>query len=338
MATTIPDAFVNAVLPFDSLPRASFAGFEFPCSRIEVSCSLRNHVHEYPHSPGGAPEKLGRKLYEFHFSVPLYDGSKLYPGAWSASLPSLRIIFEGGKSFDLVIPTVGTITAYCTSWKEVADPKSGRNGVMGDWSFREDQSDLFLVTNLLAQTSAGFQSNLQAYQKALADQQGRLAAARAAGVSSPDALLLAQIPSSSLSVLNQVSTGALAVLAALANAANFGYAVAALAGDLVTLCSQADDLPLWADDTRFPLLYALQDLWLSAQQLQTDALSVGVKVVEYVVPQPGMGVGAISTVIFGDSSHAIELLQINPITDPFFIPGGTPIKAFLFAPQSQGAT
>lgn len=338
MATTIPDAFLSFTAPFDSLPRASFAGFEFPCSRIEVTCSLRDHVHEYPHSPGGAPEKLGRKLYEFHFTVPFYQGSKLYPLLWPETLASLRIIFEGGKSFDLVVPTIGTITAYCTTWREVADPKNGRNGVTAEFSFREDQSDLFLVQNLITQTTAGMSSNFQAYQQALLDQQERLADALAAGVSSPDDLLLAQIDASDLAVLNQVISVSLQVLAALADASNFGYAVAALAGDLVTACVQADDLALWADPTRFPLLYALHNLWLNAQQLQIDALSVGVKVVLYTVPQPGLGIGAISTAIFGDTSHAIELLQINPITDPFFIAGGTTIKAYLFAPQTQGAT
>jgi hypothetical protein len=59
--------------PFDQLQAASFAGYIFPWSRIRVSCSLRDHVHIYPHAPGGQPEKLGRNLYEFHFTCPFHQ-------------------------------------------------------------------------------------------------------------------------------------------------------------------------------------------------------------------------------------------------------------------------
>lgn len=340
MATTIPTEFLDSGNKplFDTLPRASFDDLDFPVSRIVVTCSLRDHVHEYPHSPGGAPEKLGRKLYEFSLSCPFYTGSKLYPNLWPETLSALRLLFENQTSASLVIPTVGTITAYCTHWVETAEPKTGRNGVTVELSFREDQSDLFLVSNLLAQLSSGITSNTAAYAAALANQKGRLAAVRAAGVDFPDVLLLTQIDPTSLAALNLVLTVAGQVLTALAEAANFGFAVAALAADLVTVCSLAYDLPIWSDDTRFPLLYALGDLWLNAQQLQQDALSVGIQVVSYTVPQPGMGVGAISTALFGDASHAIDILQTNAIVDPFFVPGGTVIKAYLFTPPAQGAT
>ena len=338
MPTTIPDTALSFTQAFDTLPRAAFAGFEFPVSKVRVSCSLRDHVHEYPHTPGGAPEKLGRKLYEFHFESPFFQGMQRYPKLWPETLASLRIIFEGGQSFDLVVPTIGTITAYCTSWEETADPKAGRNGVTASFSFREDQSDLFLVTNLIAQTTAGFQTNNEAYQQALADQQERLADAYAAGVDDPDILLLTGISSSALSTLNQVVTVANQVLDALTAAAGFGFALASLAEDLVSACQTADALDLWADPTRFPLLDALHALWLSAQQLATDALSLGIKVVEYTVPQPGLPVGTISTAIYGDASHALEILQTNAIFNPFLVPGGTVIKAYLYAPQTQGAT
>jgi len=338
MPTAIPDGYLPSGQAFDSLPQASFFGVPFPVSKIELTCSLRDHIHEYPHSPGGAPEKLGRKLYEIHLTVPAYQGLAKYPTIWPDDYTGLRQRFETGKSGELVIPTVGTITAYCTSWREVADPKTGRNGITAELTFREDQADLFLVSSLIAQTSAGFGSNLAAYQQALDDQQARLADAYAAGVAYPDVLLLTSISASDLSLLTAVITAANLVTAALAEAASFGFAVAMLAEALVTTCQQADQASLWADPTYYPLLYALHDLWQNAQQLATDALSTGVRVVHYTVPQPGLGIGAISTAIYGDASHSIELLETNEIYDPFFVPGGTVLKAYLFAPQTQGAT
>ena len=85
---------------FDNLERASFAGYAFPVSDVEVTGGLRDHVHEYPHSPGGAPEKLGRKLYEFSFTSPMLAGFPRYPKLWPETAASLRIVFEGGAVLD----------------------------------------------------------------------------------------------------------------------------------------------------------------------------------------------------------------------------------------------
>lgn len=316
-------------LAFDSLEKAGFAGFIFPVSEITVTGGFRDHVHEYPHSPGGAPEKLGRKLYEFKFKCPFTQGLKGYPLLWPETLASLRIIFEGGRSFDLVVPTIGTITAYCTAWTETATPQKNRKGVEAEFTFREDQSEQFLVDKLVTKTVADAKGAVAAYQAALTDQRSRSDQAYAYLVQ-PDALMLAPIPPEEDALFDEVMSVAASLFAALATAVGFGFAIAELALSLAALCQNlCDNSQTLQDPTRWELLYALQQVWAAAQQVATQAKQTNVRRVEYAVPQT-MSIGQVSTAIYGDASHAMELLQMNAIASPFAVPRGTIVKAYVF--------
>lgn len=314
---------------FDALQKAEFAGFSFPTSEIKASCKMRDHVHVYPHSPGGAPEKLGRDLYEFRFRCPFKQGFKKYPNLWPETLASLRIIFEGGRSFDLVVPTIGTITAYCTSWEEVANPQKDRNGVDVDLVFREDQSEMFLVDKLVTKTVTNYQGAVQAYKTALNDQKGRKANALAS-LDNPDALMMTGIPVDELSALDEVLEVAEQVLGAVLTGVAFGLAIAELAAGLVALCRQVDAVSIALQDpTRSALVDALHGIWIAAQQIQQQATTTNVKRIDYEVPQL-MSVADISRAIWGDSSHAMELLQGNNLPNPFAVKAGTSVKAYVF--------
>lgn len=319
-------------LAFDGLQSAEFAGFKYPVSEITVTGGLRDHVHEYPHSPGGAPEKLGRKLYEFRMRCPFQQGLRGFPLCWPETLQSLRIIFEGGGTFDLVVPTVGTIQAYCVSWVETANFQRNRQGVEVELVFREDDSNLFLVTELITQTTANFGGVVANYKQALADQVAGPADA-AALLTAPDSLMLVKIPGGELATFNQILSDASAVLSAVDTVLEVGSAVVGLALGLVALCEQADATSsALQDPTRAPFLAAFLAVWAGAQKVAKDAQRLDVTVVEYVVPQPGLGVGAVSTAIYGDASHIIEILTSNQAANdnPFLIPGGTVIKAYRF--------
>lgn len=317
---------------FDTLQKASFAGFTFPVEKISAKGALRYYVHEYPHSPGGAPEKLGRKLYEWEMDAFFGQGFPLYPQLYPETLQSLRIIYDGGGSFDLVVPTFGKpITAFCTEWEETAEMRSGRTGVRVRFKFLEDQSNLFLVTELIAKSGATFASALANYAAALADQRGRAAAAQAL-LTQPDALMLAEIPATDLVMFEQVSTLGNGLLATISAAVGIGTAIVEAAAALVALCVLIDATATTFDDpTRYPLLIAFQDVWATAQTVQQDALNIQVNVVEYVVPTT-MSVSTISIAIYGDTTHASEIMQTNPevVDDPFAVPQGTVIKAYIF--------
>lgn len=321
---------------FDNLPKAAFAGFSFPVSKMSVTGALRDHVHEYPHSPGGAPEKLGRKLYEFKMSCPFKQGMKKYPQLWPETLASLRIIFEGGNSFDLVVPTIGTITAYCIAWNEETDPAKCRTGVDVDLTFREDQSNLFLVQSLITTSAANYNGALAGYQQALANQRGRAAAASAV-LTRPDSIMLKAIPFGDDALFDQILFAAEGLATALLTALEIGASVADLAFGLVNLCAVVDATATSLNDpTRYPLLYALHDVWQSAAKVAADAQNQQVRVVRYTVPML-MDVCAVSRAIYGDNTHAMDILATNPINDAFAIEAGTVLKAYVFTTSSGAA-
>ena len=60
--------------PFDLLKAMSFNGVAFPYKSYRVKGAFRKHIHEFPHIAGGAPEKLGRSLYEVSVSVDFTAG------------------------------------------------------------------------------------------------------------------------------------------------------------------------------------------------------------------------------------------------------------------------
>jgi hypothetical protein len=104
------------------LVQLSFAGIAFPYTEITMDGEMRHYVHEYPHAPGGLPEKLGRKLYAFDISVPFHGNliPPQYKGLWPENLASLVAQFEIGTTADLILPQIGApIRAFCTNWKRV---------------------------------------------------------------------------------------------------------------------------------------------------------------------------------------------------------------------------
>ncbi len=313
---------------FDLLQKAAFAGFIFPTSEIEVVGGLRDHVHEYPHSPGGAPEKLGRKLYEFRLKCPFYQGMKGYPLLWPETLASLRIIHEGGRSFDLVVPTVGTITAYCVSWTERANPRAGRNGVEVDLTYREDQSSLFLVDSLVSQSINGVTAAVPAFKAALAD-----------AISTPSALPLILPdpdidltspfpPADALALQALYDIGA--VLSDILLGIYEAVTVLEVATSLVSACETADATVGSLNQAHnSALLRAFRDLWAAGQSVVSDSLLTQTPVEYFTVPGGSvMSISEVSREIYGDNSHAIDLLKSNAIENAFAIRGGTRIKAY----------
>lgn len=324
-------------LAFDKLQKAGFVGYSFPVSEITVTGGLRDHVHEYPHSPGGAPEKLGRKLYEFKFKAFFQQGLRGYENLWPETLASLRVFFEAGRTDDLIIPTLGTVSAYCTAWIETARFKENRQGVEVDLTFREDDSNAFLIDELITKTTANYQGAVSSLQQAFAGQRDRAAQASAA-VDAPDILMLAPFPDVEIAAFEEVLSTANQVLGAIDTVLDIGSAVVDLALGLVGLCQNLDATSsVLQDPTRYPLLYALQAVWSAAQKLANDAQRQGVTVIHYTVPTV-MSVTDVSRAIYGDNEHAVDIMTCNALPDVFAIQPGTVIKAYQFTTEgSAGA-
>src|SRR5262249_28189814 len=134
---------------FDQLQRASFDGVPFPVESVDVTSDLRHHVHEYPHTAGGDPEKLGRSLYRIQMLGNFQATFRAYPKLWPEALTKLRKTFEAEKTADLVIPTIGTIKAFITKWRQRSTAKI-RSGEKVEIEFLEDQASAFLVEKQIA--------------------------------------------------------------------------------------------------------------------------------------------------------------------------------------------
>ena len=287
---------------YDSLQKAAFGDFEFPWSRLRISCSLRDHVHVYPHAPGGQPEKLGRNLYEFHFTCPFHGNLPKWPGLWPETLSSLRYLFESGETFDLVVPTIGTIKAYATKWDEEADVKR-RSGVGMEISFREDGSELYLTNELIAARAAATFAARKNFQQAIAD----------AGLEDSLFDKLAEFVADLERIKGRVEQEILMV--------------STKAESVVALCDRMAALPAFDLPANHAALDALRDLHFAALRLMLDAGKGQKPLTTYTVPGPfPMPVSLVSKRLYRDTARSLEIMRLNVLPDPLAILPGTTLR------------
>ena len=141
---------------FQNLSKASFDGIAFPVATYRLPAAFDHH--QYPHSPGGAVEKLGRELYRVRYGDlrPTRHGLRRQPLA-GRSVGSSRSM--GARSH------VGAHdsdhwrdSTYCKSWVERVTPATRQSGVEVELEFVEDQSQAFLVNSIIQITSTTLQS------------------------------------------------------------------------------------------------------------------------------------------------------------------------------------
>lgn len=290
---------------FDDLKHMSFAGIPFPVKSVRISGGIRDHVHEYPHSPGGAPEKLGRKLYEISAEAVFLQGliNPLWGSLWPQNLSTLRKLWEDQATRDLHIPTIGTIQAYAFNWEQVMDARI-RSGEMVSLRFREDQTAAFLTQSLIQTTARSFVDRAADFQIA-ADE-------------------LDPKPS----IFDAIQDAANSVLAFKDQADLYGNLVEAKLLGLTALLQAADRQVLELNDpVNHRLLDAMLGLWEAAVKLQQDLEETGAKLQEFVVPIQ-MSTSQAAASIFNDASRGGDILSLNALTDPFAIPAGTVLKYY----------
>lgn len=291
---------------FDQLPRASFDYIKFPVTKVQVTGGLRDHVHEYPHSPGGSPEKLGRKLYTFKLSTVFYD-NLLGPwdeNLWPGDLSDLFNRFEDGLTSVLTIPTLGDIKAYCVNWSKEMTFKA-RSGETAELEFREDQASAFLIEGLINVTA-----------KTLLSQ---------------STLLLNTATSLGYKDIFQSIADQIAVISNLADQAEMydvvlSQKVAAINHQIGRLNAT---LGLLNDPLNALLLESLLDTWQLTAKLEADIARQAVTMIPFVVPGGRtMSVNDVSRIVYGDTTRAMEILQLNAIDDPFRISAGKLLRVY----------
>ncbi len=289
---------------FDQLQRASFGGIEFPYKELDIAGAIREHEHEYPHAPGAALEKLGRKLYEIRFKSPFHETFRKYPKLWSQSLPKLVRLFEKETTGDLVLPNVGTIKACCVRWNRALGATQ-RSGESVDLTFREDQEQAFLVNSLLSVSTQSLESKAQKF------------AIEAEKVRPRESLF------------DSILTSANSVLAIVDTVEMYGNLVEAKLLAVAGLCQEADQrLAVVNDPLNHEMLEALLDLWDAVVKLNGDLLKTGGTMLTYTL-QRGMSMIELAKSIYdGDGSRALELLQLNAVIDPFNLPARTVVRYY----------
>jgi hypothetical protein len=297
----------------DDLGPLLWGGIRIPYESIAIHGGLRDHVHEYPHQPGGAPEKLGRRLYEIKVAVPALDranasgraGPNGELGAWPLSLNRLQQWFDSQLTKDLAIPQLGTMPAYCFDWSRELRSR-WLNGERCEFSFREDQSAEFGVAQIVEGKRAGFSTSF--------------AALEAAATKLPSTDFIQQIRNAYNSVV------------AIQDQANMWDMWAS--AKLATLTELLRDVDRRWDALNDPdnndVLEALLELWQAAVELEQDVLANGSDLQVYTVPVL-MSAAEISQAIYGTTEKAWELTSLNPFDDPYAVPAGTQVHYYAAA-------
>lgn len=324
---------------FDHVQPCSFAGIPIPVDMIEVKGGLRDHIHEPPHADGGIPEKLGRRLYTidlhaiFDEGIPGYVGFGKYDDNYPDSMWKLRNLFESGLTDDLVLPNLGTIKAYARNWpqKWSADRRSGEEA---NYEFVEDPKvSLALgVFNLdTVPDTPAMLVELDHFNVLAQASNDRL-----------DAAKQSRVPGTTLD-LSQVSNVDPSLLSNVASAFNEIITLRDQEGLLATLLeekiaslTQYANLVTQAITSPFDihLLYALQDMMAAARSFQSNAQNTIAPIKTWVVTRT-MPVSDISTALFGDTTHAMDILNMNPIDNAFRVRAGTKIR-YIDASASAG--
>ena len=287
------------------LDRLAFAGNRIPYQSIQVRGGLRDHVHEFPHAAGGAPEKLGRKLYEIEvtarFSSGLLDPDLF--DLWPLQLNQLAQVFERQDTQDLQLPSIGVIKAYCFNWNRTLS-SALLNGEDVTLAFREDKSSDFLVEKALRGAVTGV------YEK------------------NTELQLEADTIEPKPDIFDAINDAANKVKAILEVKDLYGQLLEARIQTLVQLLEYADrHVEELNNPTNYAVLEALHDLWAATVDLAEDVMGKGIDLHAWIVPRL-MTAGEVSTAIFGDTTHAVDVMNLNALEDPYEIPAGTTIKYY----------
>lgn len=289
----------------DKIQRAAFDAIEFPVSSVEVMGGLRDHVHEYPHQDGGDPELLGRKLYVIRMRALFHRRFLAYPDLYPGRLDKLRAKWEAGTTAGLVIPTIGTMRAYCFNWNQKLEAKI-RSGQAVELEFREKSAKTIASTFKVTQLAAG----LGEYMVILGD------------AVKPDMV----------SIFDAMQLAVNAVTAYLDTAGMYGNLLESKLLQLKRVLEEFHRLDGMQDAENYAIWNALQEIGRTTQALADNLQNQAGGLAEWTTPED-MTVQQISVALYdGDATRAMDILQLNPIEDAFKVPAGFTIRYYPRSP------
>ena len=296
---------------FDGLQPLTFGTKRIPFKEYEVTFAGRSHIHEYPHADGGAPEKLGRKLLLVHVEGRI-DAALVgaeYTDNWPTTAEYLRYKAQTQATEDLTIPTIGTFPAFIhESYKE----KRKATDVSGfdiSIDFVEDSSDSFVASQVAKLNTDAMAVALSNYELQLIKNQLTMTSDEVGLFD-----LIMGLASDIQGLRDQFQL--------------YSSLVQAKFASLFNAIQQADATAKWLTKPENITGYdAFLELWSSVVTAYQDSLQKGAQLRVYTTPRTET-LQQVSVDIFGDSSHAEDLLGLNSLTDPFNIPAATRIRYY----------
>lgn len=299
----------------DGLRRWSFSGIEFPVEHATLRSTGRSHLHEYPHSPGAAPEKLGRGVWYVNLQASFQTVFPGYANLYPAAMNSLRGMYEQQLTATLVHPTAGEFQAFISSWKQDWNPKL-RSGEKVEIEFLEDQRQAFLVQNAPA-------INSTAITQSQADLDNALALVRDQIKPTPQ----------DLSVFDAIRAISNSISAVNDTASMYSGFLKAKAGELSNACARADSALCLQTAIGISMLDALHNLWAAAVQITQNVQSQTSRKGTWTTPRR-MTLNDVAIRLYGDTSRSTELYNLNSdlVPDPTSVAPNVKLQ-YLLPPQ-----
>jgi len=291
--------------PFDSFKSFSFAGVKIPYKTYKIKGAYRKHVHEYPHADGGAPEKLGRSLYEVTVSYEANSGEIEPP--YQQMLQDLTFAFhnmwETGTTEVLHVPHIGSFKAFADEWDEECQ-NTNRSGVLTTVKFVEDPSAAFLVF----EGDKVRTETIRSAAKEVEIRTGELQEGQSIWSSINDIAIQVS------SITDQLEL--------------HGALVAAKIESLTQLLRRADSsVKSLSKPENWEIREAVDRLRIAVLDIADDIQQQDRLLREYEVLFT-MSVGQVSAAIYGDYTHGGEIMQLNILPDPLQIQPGTIIRYY----------
>jgi hypothetical protein len=273
---------------------------------IGINSVLRDHVHEFPHTPGGQPEKMGRKVYEVTMTCPFYSTFPKYPGLWPDSIVTLQEFFAEELTDTLVIPTFGHMTCYIRSMRRTARA-TNLAGEDVEFTFVEDSAEDFEKSLVFLPSSDGLSAEMDNLSAVAAD----------------DRLTNQELDTQ----LNTLQDGINSFLAISDSADVFLAGVESKILSVSQTCAAVDSALSLNRPGEARIMDALQQVWGTVTTISNDLLGKKTDLRTYVTPAR-MSMPEVSAALYGDNTHAVELLNLNDVPDAFAIPANTSLRYY----------
>lgn len=301
------------------MPRTKFGNIEFPGEVHRLLLVGRHFVHEYPHTPGGAPEKLGRGLWRCTVRANFQATFPGYPDLYPNSMNTMQGYAALQATLPFTHPSAGTWPAFIVRWEQ---EKRGslRSGEKVEIEFLEDQASSFALADVAVRADD------TSVATTWAQVQQEIAAIRAQ----------LQLSNSDVTVLQAIDSAVNSVLAYRDTVDKWNNRYAAAVDHLLSLAGQLDRAASMQDPRAWPVVAALRQMQGAAVRIKRDLQAQRQTLSKYVVPAT-MPISQVAVNLFGDASKQSDLLALNVVADPVFVRAGTSLVYYPLTAQQRAA-